>query len=194
LVYQYKKSQLWLKFNRDHDSQREINKSSLGGFCLQKSDYQLPLYRKQLVSKQLTQSMHRIHGDLVTGTSVTKTQLNQALGRPLAKLMSPNGDEILLYSPYLMITMDGEELKRIHYTENVVSEQAFKKFDKNLQSWKLADTYFGQTSVDAKTVLGKVGFETEDKIEYEVDDHVITLFFSVLNGDKTVTELKLEYF
>ena len=194
LVYLREQNQLKLSFAQNYDAYSDTHSRSLSGFSLSRADYQSSPLRKYLVAKGLNQSLQEMHKKLTAGEQISREQLSQRIGRPIAKLIGQNGDEVLAFSANVLVTIKNERIRKIHFSESIFNNKGSELFKRGDKKWVIDQIYRGLDSSKAKALFSGQGFETEGQVEYEFNNHITTLLFYGNRKNEQVSELIFDYF
>jgi hypothetical protein len=194
LVYLREQNQLKLSFAQNYDAYSDTHSRSLSGFSLLRADYQPSPLRKYLVAQGLNQSLQEIHKKLTSGEQISREQLSHRLGRPIAKLIGQNGEEVLAFSENLLVTIKNERIRKIHFSESIFANTGSKVLKRGHNNWAIDQIHRGLESSKAKAFFSGQGFETEGQVEYEFEYHITTLLFYGERGNEQVSELVFDYF
>ena len=157
----------------------------LNGFTLAKRDYKphLSIDAKDL-QKDLS-VINKAYQTLQEAIPLDAEFIEQELGKPLAVIFIKADEKIVIYNPYLYIKYSNDEIREIHYSDNLLKASLVDK--STLGLWQLGKLFDRQNLVNAIDYLPKDGFKTGANISFDADNYQLDVSLDSIDNHEKIS-------
>ena len=164
---------------------------SLSGFTLQTNTYQ-SYPTNNIEQKDQSLIIDLAYFKLQEGGIVDSKELNKQLGDPLGYITLSKYSELNIYNSNLIVQTKNSKLESIFFNEEVFLEE--HNFSDELGPWQLGPFIQGRTLEEIKSYLPNDAYITDDEVEIETENYILSLFFGDIDGENSLYQAELKLY